>query len=41
MEQGLFLSCLSLFVNKTDYISTGAEKRNDEENNTKETELPF
>lgn len=39
MEQGLLLSCLALFVNKTDGVSTGSE--NSESNNTEETKLPF
>ena len=34
MEQQLFLSCLSLFVNKNDYVNTDA-------NNTEETKWPF
>jgi len=46
MEQQLLLSCLALFVNKTDCISTGAgahnnEAHNAETYNTEETKLPF
>jgi len=39
MEQELFLSCLALFVNKTDGVNTGAEKV--ESNDNEETKLPF
>lgn len=39
MEQELFLSCLALFVNKTDCVNTNAD--NAETDNTKETKLPF
>lgn len=41
MEQQLLLSCLALFVNKTDCISTGAEAHNAEALKAEETKLPF
>ena len=39
MEQELLLSCLAIFVNKTDYVNTNTDSA--ETDNTKETELPF
>ena len=39
MEQQLFLSCLALFVNKTDCANTNTD--NVESNDTEETKLPF
>lgn len=46
MEQGLLMSCLALFVNKTDCVNTNvnnAERYNEEEkmDNTEEIKLPF
>ena len=39
MEQQLLLSCLALFVNKTDCVNTNTD--NVESNDTEETKLPF